>query len=128
MQPVGKFEYRDATMTTDTGDTGQLDTVGDVAVVDCTDLSNVQVILNQLTDDGTITLIIDGSYDGVNWVTGLATKVETDFAAGANQAEATYSFSDSNGMALPVRTVRARCTVATGTGGYTLGVTGYRIR
>lgn len=120
----GKYVYRLATMTTDTGDTGQLDTVGDVAQVSVEDLENVNVFLNQLTDNGTITLIVDYSLDGVNWVTGVATKAETDFAAGANEAEATLSLTDANGASIPVKLIRVRCTVATGTGGYTMGVTG----
>lgn len=121
-----KYEYRLATLTTDTGDTLQMDEVGDVSIVDVSDLSNVSIVLNQLTDNGTCTIIIDYSLDGTNWVSAVATKVETDFAAGANEAEATYTLSDAQGMPLVAKLVRARMTVHTGTGGYTMGVSGLR--
>lgn len=120
----GKYVYRDMTMTTDTGGTGSLDTVGDVAQAAVDDLENVTVLLNQLTDNGTTTLIVDVSYDGTNFVPAAATKADTDFAAGANQSLVAYTLSDANGMPLQAKTVRIRNTVHTGTGTYTAGIAG----
>lgn len=123
-QSNGKYVSRDLTLTTDTGGTGVLDAVGDVAQCDISDLDGVQLILNQLTDNGTVTLITDYSVDGTNFVPAVATKTEADFAAGANLSIAAYSLSDANGMPLVAKILRVRDTVHTGTGTYSATVSG----
>lgn len=119
-----KYQYRDATLTTDTGGTGVLDAVGDVAIADVKDLQNITVVLNQLTDNGTATIIVDYTLDGTNFIPAIATKADTDFAAGANQSLVAYTLSDADGMPLVALQVKFRMTVHTGTGTYSAGCAG----
>lgn len=112
-----------ATLTTDTGDTGQMDEVGDVSVVDVSELSHISIYLNQITDNGTVTIVLEKSVDGTNWAVVDASTVESDFVAGANTA-LEFTLSDANGMPTHAKQIRARMTVHTGTGGYTMTVAG----
>lgn len=124
MAELIKYTNRDLVMTTDTGGTGVLDAAGDVATIDVRDLDNVSVLLNQLTDNGTATMIVDYSVDGVNWVQALATKADTDFPAANSVSIVAYTLSDANGMPLVAMMVRVRMTVHTGTGTYSATVGG----
>lgn len=120
----GKYTYRDATMVTDTGGTGLIDTVGDIAIVDVSDMQNVSIVLNQIVDNGTIGLVVDYSVDGVNWIPNITTKIETDFPVGNNVTKVAYTLSDAQGMPLFAKQVRVTCSIRTGTGSYTMGVSG----
>jgi hypothetical protein len=120
----GKYVFQTLQLSTDTGTVGVIDTVGDVAVADVRDMDNITLTFNQLTDNGTVTLIADYSIDGTNWLQALATKAETDFPAANNVGIVAYTFSDSDGMPLVAMQIRVRCTVHTGTGTYSAVVAG----
>lgn len=123
----GKYVVKNGTLTTDTGTTGLIDTTGDVAVVDVSDMENIAVYVNQIVDAGTVALGIDYSPDGTNWIRDAATKAETDFTAGTNQAELALTLSDANGMPIRAKLVRVRATAVAGGGTYGLVVTGSQV-
>lgn len=112
-----------ATMSVDTGDTLVMDEVSDAMVVDVSEMSHISLYLNQITDDGTVTLVLEKTVDGTNWSVIDASTVEGDFVAGANTA-LEFTLSDANGMPTHAKQVRARMTVHTGTGSYTLTAAG----
>ncbi len=116
------FVYRAATISVDGDSDGLLEAVNDRAVADVKDLTNVEVVLNQITDGGTATLTIEKTHDGTNWVA-VGTKADSDFVAGANKS-VVVSLSDSNGMPLHAKQVRVTVTAATAGGAYTVGVAG----
>jgi len=113
-------------MTVDTGTTGKIDAVGDIALVDVSELEKIALFINQEVDNGTVTLLVEEAIDGTNWAL-LATVTEADFPAGANTAKK-VTLSDSNGMPLVTRQVRVRCTVYTGTGKYSANYIGVERR
>lgn len=113
-------------LTVDTGTTGKIDAVGDIALVDVSELSQISLFANQEVDNGTVTLLVEESIDGTNWAL-LATITEADFPAGANTAKK-VTLSDANGMALITRQLRVRCTVFTGTGRYSANYIGVERR
>lgn len=119
-----KYTYRAGSQTVDTNASGFIQAATDAQVVDISDLENVSVLLNQIVDGGTATIKIDVSYDGTNWVPAVASKADTDFAAGANNTVSAYTLSDANGMAIRAKQVRARCSAATAGGSYSMGVSG----
>lgn len=120
---MNRFMHKDATMGVDTGDTGVMDENLDTMVVDVTDLTNISVLLNQITDAGNATLTVEKSLDGTNWIP-VGTKNQGDFASGANKAIEAFTLSDGNGM--PTACKKIRCTMSdhTSTGSYTMGVAG----
>lgn len=118
----GRLITKAMTLTVDTGDTGVIDTQGDVAVFDVQDLTGISIYLNQLVDAGTVSLVVEKSVDGVNWAQ-VATVADTDFAAGANQAEE-VSLSDANGMPLSTKLIRVTAATLTAGGEYSAVVVG----
>lgn len=123
----GKYVTRDLTLTTDTGSDGVIAATTDVAQADISDMDGVSVLLNQLVDSGTVTLVVDISYDGTNWVTSAASKAESDFPAGTNTTVVAYTLSDTNGMPVTAKLVRVRCTAYGASGHYTATVTGRQL-
>lgn len=122
----GKLIHRAMTLTTDTAGTGVLDAVNDRAVVDCEDLTYVEVWTNQLVDAGTATLVIEKSVDGTNFAP-VATLTDASFALGANKSVVS-TLSDSNGMPLHCKQIRVTCTVEGADGGsYSFGVVGRQL-
>lgn len=111
------------TMSVDTGDTGYMDAVSDAMIVDVSEMSHISIYLNQITDNGTCTFVLEKTVDGTNWVVIDASVTEGEFVAGANTA-LEFTLSDSNGMPTHAKQVRARMTVQTGTGNYTLTAAG----
>lgn len=101
---------------------GMLQADNDSATADVRDLTNVSLYLNQIVDDGNATLTVAKSVDGINWAP-VATKAQSDFAAGANVA-IELTLSDSNGMALQTKQLRVVLTGKTGNGKYTITVAG----
>lgn len=122
----GAFIQKDATLTVDTGDTGYMDEVGDQMVVDVSDMTNISLYLNQITDDGNVTFLVEKTVDGVNWATVDSAKDQDDLPAGANTA-LELTLSDANGMPLRAKQLRVTLSVHTGTGNYTCGVAGTQV-
>lgn len=108
-----KFTTAPGTLTVDTGTTGILDTAADQIVFDVEGLEHAVIYLNQITDAGTVSLQVDTSIDGTNWAP-LATKADTDFAAGANKS-IQLTNTDAHGADVTMKLVRV--TVAAITGG-----------
>lgn len=117
----GKLLARAMDLTVDTGTTGILDTVGDIAYADCREQDHISVLVNQITDAGTITILVEKTIDGVNWAL-VATVTEASFPAGANTAKE-ITLSDASGMPTRALAVRARVTVITG-GTYSAAIAG----
>lgn len=109
----GKFVTVPGAYTTDAGTASLLDTAADCVVFDVQGLDFVEIYLDQITDAGTVSLQVDASIDGVNWAP-VATKADTDFAAGANKS-IRITDSDTHGMWIPSKLLRV--TVAAKTGG-----------
>jgi hypothetical protein len=124
-----KFLTEQAQITTDStaaGD-GAMHAATDVAQADVRGMTNMVITLDQITDNGTVTLHVDVSYDGNNWVPDFSASVaDTDFPAGTNMSIAIPA-SDSHGMPLLFTAVRARMTAHTGTGAYAMHVTGLQL-
>lgn len=118
----GKFIVNAATMSVDTGTTGQLDTDADSAVVDVSDLTATSIYLNQIVDNGNASLLVEKSVDGTNFAT-VATKTQADFPAGANKS-IELTLSDANGMPTSAKQVRVTLSGHTGTGAYTMTAAG----
>lgn len=114
--------YRDATMVTDTGTTGVLDTAADNCVADVSELDRISVYVNQLTDAGTCTILVQKSVDGTNFAT-VATLAETDFPAGANRSKE-VTLSDANGMPLRAKQIKVTLSAVSGGGVYSATVAG----
>lgn len=121
----GKFIDKTMTMSVDTGGTGVIDAVSDAAVIDVLDLTNMSVYLNQITDDGTVTLVVEKTIDGTNFAL-VGSKSDGDFPAGANKS-IEIPLSDSNGMPLRAKQIRVTATVRTGTGTYSFCVAGSQV-
>lgn len=115
---------RAATQTVEAADpdVGVMAADSDAQVVDVSDMSHVSIYLNQITDNGNVTLTVTKTVDGVNFAP-VASKVQTDFAAGANAA-IELTLSDSNGM--PTHAKQIKCVVSghSGTGTYTMVAAG----
>lgn len=118
----GKLIQRLMDLTVDTGATGVIDAVGDIFYADVRELDHISVVVNQITDSGTVTILVEKTFDGTNWIP-VATLTESSFAAGANKAVET-TLSDTNGMALRALAVRARCSTYGASGTYTANVAG----
>lgn len=121
--PGDLFVVADDDFAATTLASGTINAANDVCVVDVSDMTNISVFVNQLTDNGTLVLPIEKSVDGVNWATVDAGVVEGDFPAGSNKSYE-ISLSDANGMPLLVKQIRATATTYTGTGVYTIVVAG----
>lgn len=118
----GKLIQRLMDITVDTGATGVIDAVGDIFYADVRELDHISVVANQITDAGTVTLLVEKTFDGTNWCL-VATLTDASFAAGANKSVET-SLSDGNGMPLRALAVRVRCSTYAATGTYTANVAG----
>lgn len=107
----------------DTGVTGKMDAAGDIAgPVDIRDLDRVSVYLNQTTDGGTCTLLVETSIDGTNWEQ-FASKAETDFPAGDNTS-LRILLADANKPSLVTKFVRVRLSAFGAGGAYSAGLIG----
>lgn len=120
----GNFIVKDSTVTVEAANPKIqiLAANGDTAIVDVRDLTGVSIYLNQIIDDGNVTLSVSKSIDGTNWAP-VASKVQSDFAAGANVA-LELTLSDANGMPLQARQVKVVVSNKTGNGNYTMTAAG----
>lgn len=117
-----KLVVRNGAKTTDATDE-LIDALNDRLVVDVSDLDSVSIHLVQVTDNGTVVLVLEHSFDGAFWVVLDASTAEGDFAAAAGDVEP-FTLSDSNGMPLVTGQIRVTATTYTGTGVYRLKVAG----
>lgn len=116
MHNEAKFITENGVLTVDTGTTGQLDTLGDIAVVDCRDLTNIVANVN-CDHAGTGHCFLEGTWDGgAHWFP-LAGEYDVSgatFVAGAVAEQ--YSASDSHGMPIRIQQIRLRASQAFGGG------------
>jgi len=105
------------------GVTGLIDAVSEVLVLDIEDLVNVTLIATQVVDNGTVTLDVEVSPDGVTWFAFGTALTEASFAAGENKS-VSVSLSDTNGMPLVFKQARIATSVYTGTGTYSFKACG----
>ena len=103
-------------------DVGTLAADGDTAIADVSELSHISIYLNQLEDDGNVTLTVTKSVDGVNFAP-VAAKQQSDFAAGANKS-IELTLSDGNGMPTHAKQIKVVVSDKTGTGEYSMTVAG----
>lgn len=108
----GKFISVPGSYTTDLGTAGLLDTAADRVVFDVQGLDYVEIYLDQITDAGTCSLVVEATIDGVNWAP-VATKADTDFGAGAN-VSIRITDSDTHGMWIPSKQLRVTLSAKTG--------------
>ncbi len=101
---------------------GTISAALDACVVDVSDMTNISVFLNQLTDAGTVTLKIEKSVDGTNWAVVDASTVESDFPSGNNKS-IEFPLSDANGMPTLAKQIKVSCS-ALATGVYSVTVAG----
>lgn len=110
---------------------GQADGLIDAATESLTfDISEVKdIVLNlvQVTDAGTVVLVVEGSIDGTQY-TAITSKADTDFSAGANIGLDVAGFSDANGMPKAYKTLRVRASALAGGGVYKALVGGHATR
>ena len=119
----GKYVSRPGVMVVDGAAAGFITQTLDTCVVECEDLDSICVFLTNPLFGGTATVVIDYSPDGTSWVKAAASKANSDFAA-SGDAVLAYTLSDTHGMPLIAKQIRARCTAATAGGEYFLVVTG----
>lgn len=108
------------------GETGIINANGESLGTECEDLDNVSIVVVQATDAGTVTLVVEKTFDGTNWIAVGSSIAETAFAAG-DGATIERTLSDSNGMPLVAKKVRVRATALAGGGVYSMHVAG-RVR
>lgn len=105
---------------------GVIDAINETLVVDVEDLTNVTVWVTQATDNGTVTLDVQGSPDGVTWGPFGAALTEASFAAANGAVAAPRVFEGTAGSSLACKQVRISASVYTGTGVYSLKVSGFQ--
>lgn len=115
---MGKLVTASPAYTVDGGTTSLLDTSGDIAVMDVRHLTNIEIMVNQINDAGTVALEIERTLDGTNWDP-LTQFTEASFPAGANKSQS-FLLVDSNGMPLLAKQVRVRVSAIAGGGTYTV--------
>lgn len=111
------------TFTTDADSDGLLEAVNDAQAFSVKGLTNIEVLVNQITDAGTVIIAVERSCDGGTSWDFIGQVVETDFAAGANKTFP-VSFSGTGGRPLHADLVRGRVTAVAGGGQYTVGIVG----
>lgn len=120
-----RIEVLSQTLSPDTGTTGLLDAVGDIAIFDVRHLTNIEVMVNQINDAGTVAIEIERSLDNTNWDP-ITQFTDASFPAGANKSQSVL-LVDANGMPLLSRYVRVRVSAVAGGGTYTANVQGIRL-
>jgi hypothetical protein len=123
---ANQLKSKSGTLTTGAGTAGQIDALNEVLSVDCEDLTNIVLWVTQATDNGTVTLDVEISPDGVTWAAHGAALTEASFAAGAGTVATPRVVEGTNGLPLAIKQARIRASVYTGTGVYTLKVSGYQ--
>lgn len=109
----------------DTVTAGILDAVGDIIQFSTKGLTNIEVLVNQITDAGTVAIAVERSCDGgASWDL-IQSIADTDLPAGANKS-VPVSFSGTGGRPLHADLVRARVTAITG-GTYSAGCVGIQL-
>ena len=102
---------------------GTMNAANDACVVDLTGMTGVSLYVNQVTDSGTVTLVVEKSIDGVNWASAHANLTEASFPAGNNKSFE-ITMSDANGMPLMCKQARVTVSAYGASGVYTLVAAG----
>lgn len=100
-----------------------IDAAAEVLTIDCEDLENMSLIVEQVADAGTVILVVEKSMDGTCWIPFGANITEATFAAGANQGVERTN-SDANGMPLVCKQVRVTASALAGGGTYRIKAAG----
>ena len=125
LEPGEKIVFLDPTYTTDPGASGTINAANDACTFDVRHLTEVEVFLDQITDAGTVVLIVERTVDGTNWDE-VASKAETDLTAGAN-ISTPVSFSTTGGAPIHAQQVRVRASALAAGGVYNAHVVGKQI-
>lgn len=104
---------------------GLLDAAAEAVVAQAEDLSSISVVLVQVTDAGTATLVVEKTLNGTDWIQ-VASKADSDFAAGAG-ATIEIPLSDSNGMPVVAKQLRVRASALAGGGVYSAHIAGRQV-
>lgn len=102
--------------------TGTMSANADACVIDISDMKNVSIYLNQLTDASTVVIKLEKTIDGTNFAVLDASTAESDFPAGNNKS-VEFTLSDANGMPTLAKQVKATVT-AYGGGVYSMTACG----
>lgn len=102
---------------------GTISAALDSCTIDVSDMTNMSLFLNQLTDAGTVVLVVEKSVDGTNWAVVDASTIESDFPVGANKA-IEFTLSDANGMPLVTKQLKVTSSALAGGGVYSAKVAG----
>jgi len=111
---------------TGAGTAGQIDALDEVLTIDVEDLTNIVLWVTQVTDNGTVTLNVEISPDGITFGAHGSALTDASFAAAAGAVAAPIVIEGTNGMPLAIKQVRIRASAYTGTGVYTLKASGYQ--
>lgn len=122
----GKLSVRTMTMGVDTGTSGILDTDADTATIDVADLSNISIYLNQLVDNGNVTLTVEKTIDGTNFAP-VDVIDQSELPIGANKSKE-LTLSDANGMPLRAKQIKVTVSDKTGSGTYSMTVVGAQVQ
>lgn len=118
----GRYISKLATLTVDGDSDGLLEADADAAVVDVSDLEGISIYLDQIVDNGNVTLTVEKTVDGTNFAL-VDTKNQDDFPGGANKS-VELTLSDANGMATRAKAIKVTVSGHTGTGSYTVHAAG----
>jgi hypothetical protein len=108
------------------GTAGQIDAISESLIVDVEDLTNIVLFVTQVTDNGTVTLDVEISPDGITWGALGAALTEASFAAANGAVAAPRVVEGANGLPMAIKQARIRSSVYTGTGVYTLKASGFQ--
>jgi hypothetical protein len=121
---ANSLKSKSGTLTTGSGTAGQIDALNEVLQIDVEDLTNITLFVTQVTDNGTVTLDVEISPDGITWGAFGAAFTEASFAAANGAVAAPRVLEGTNGLPLSIKAVRIRASVYTGTGVYSLKAVG----
>jgi hypothetical protein len=108
------------------GAVGVIDALNETLIVDVEDLVNITLWVTQVTDNGTVTLDVTGSPDGVTFGPFGAALTEASFAAANGAVAAPRVFESTNGAPLACKQIKIAASVYTGTGVYSMKVSGFQ--
>jgi hypothetical protein len=123
---ANSLKTKSGTLTTGSGTAGQIDAASEVLTVDCEDLTNIVLWVTQVTDNGTVTLDVEISPDGITWGALGAALTEASFAAANGAVAAPRPVEGTNGLPLAIKQARIRASAYSGTGVYSLKASGYQ--
>jgi len=109
-------------------DTAIINAISESLVVDVEGMTNIVLWATQVTDNGTVTLDVEISPDGVTWGALGAALTEASFVGGNGAVAAPRVVEGTNGLPMAIKQARIRSSVYTGTGVYSLKASGFVAR